>query len=175
MFTGQIEEKSLPRILGFFALLSNPSSNIGHLHLLIQSSGGLVTEGVCLYNFFRHSPVPFTVYNVGGVGSIAAVAFLGAERRKCSATAAFGIHRTRSAVPERATSIGLHSAAEATALDDHRTELILRKHLNLSDDRWKDLENNMDLIFVGEDAKAAGFVDEISDWKPPAGTQILTV
>jgi ATP-dependent Clp protease protease subunit len=58
---------------------------VTELHLLIQSSGGMVGDGISLYNFFRSLPLDLHVYNTGTVASIAAIAFLGAKRRYTSA------------------------------------------------------------------------------------------
>ena len=108
-------------------------------HLLFQSGGGTVGDGVLLYNFFKIVPLDFYIYNGGTVASIAVIAFLGAEHRYASAHSSFMIHRSyanstlfTSAAAANATR--LRSIARAVEIDDTRTRAILRANLNLSDD-----------------------------------------
>jgi ATP-dependent Clp protease protease subunit len=106
VFCGQIDQAALQRIFQNLSLATNPALNIKSVHLLFQSSGGFVGDGVCLYNFFRSFPVDLTLYNVGSVLSIATIAYLGAKTRKASARAMFGIHRSIM-TPQAATSADL--------------------------------------------------------------------
>ncbi len=74
-FVGIIEQASiapLTRCLDF-ASQSNPPM----VHLLFQSAGGMVGDGVFLYNYFRNLPFDLTIYNMGAVESAAAIAFFG--------------------------------------------------------------------------------------------------
>jgi hypothetical protein len=49
LFGGIIEQASVSRFFaGFTAAAAN---QVGHIHLLFQSTGGTVSDGVCLYNF----------------------------------------------------------------------------------------------------------------------------
>src|SRR5437764_9130338 len=82
MFTGQINQEALQRLFQGFGLVSN--SGVLALHLLFQSTGGFVNEGIALYNFLRAVPLQLHLYNGGSVASIAAIAFLGAQRRYAS-------------------------------------------------------------------------------------------
>jgi hypothetical protein len=92
VFCGNVDQASVARIMSGMATAIN--NRVPRLHLLFQSSGGLVGDGVCLYNFLKALPIPLTIYNVGSVSSIAALAYLGAEERKVSAHATFMLHRT---------------------------------------------------------------------------------
>src|SRR5688572_8707271 len=78
-FVGFINQDALARV--FKALSPAISNGVSHIHLLFQSAGGTVGDGIALYNYFRSLPVGLTLYNVGSVASIAAIAFLGARRR----------------------------------------------------------------------------------------------
>ena len=126
-----------------------------------------------MYNFFKSLPLDLIIYNGGAVLSIAVIAYLGAKERKASAHASFMIHRTFN-FPQSATAAQLKSHTESTAIDDRRTESILKGHVNLSTDQWADL-NNRDLVFSAEDAVKIGLADEISEFRPPAGVQIYNV
>src|SRR5213080_2998307 len=91
-FAGPIDQAAVQRALSNLATASG--TGVKHVHLLFQSLGGTVGDGVCLYNVFRALPFDLTLYNAGSVQSIAVISYLGAKRRKASTHATFAIHRT---------------------------------------------------------------------------------
>jgi Protease subunit of ATP-dependent Clp proteases len=173
IFAGEIDQSSVNRFFSNFAVASAPSNHVSHVHLLLQSSGGFVSDGVCLYNFFRSLPIDLTIYNAGSISSIAVIAYLGAKKRKASARATFMLHRT-SVSPQSASAARLKSLADNVVLDDKRTESILREHITLHQDRWAML-NYHDQWFSAEEAVEAGLADEIADFAPPSGSQIYNI
>src|SRR4051794_30276298 len=86
-FAGQIDQGAVQRIFQSFA--GAMTNKISGVHLLFQSAGGFIGDGVCLYNFFRAMPIDLTLYNAGSVCSAAVIAYLGAKKRKTSAYATF--------------------------------------------------------------------------------------
>src|SRR5438876_1136744 len=93
VLSGHLDGQAVQRIL---ANLSAASLNgVQSLHILFQSTGGGIGEGICLYNFFKTLTMDLTLYNVGSVASIATLAYLGAKHRKVSSQATFMIHRTQ--------------------------------------------------------------------------------
>ena len=143
------------------------------IHMLFQTAGGFIGDGVCLYNFFRTLPVELTLYNVGSVCSAGVIAYLGAQKRKTSAHAAFMVHRTQSPA-QPATAQRLQAIANSVAIDDDRTEAILRKHVTLSDDKWA-VHGVADLWLSAADAVASGLATEIGEFAPPLGNQVFIV
>jgi ATP-dependent protease ClpP protease subunit len=105
--------------------------------------------------------------------SIAAIAFLGASKRKTSARATFMIHRT-TASPQSASAGRLHSVAESVVFDDQRTEAILKSHFNLSPEEWADLDKR-ELWFSAEEAIKAGLAEEIGEFSPSKGSKLYTI
>lgn len=174
IFCGQIDQVSVQKILQNLATATNPNFNITHVHLLFQSSGGFVGDGVCLYNFFRSFQIPLTLYNVGAVLSIGTIAYLGAKERKASARALFQIHRSTIA-PQNATATVLDGLAQALTIEDSRTKSILREHLKLGDEVWSKLAEGADISFSGEEAVKVGLADEIGEFSPPKGKQIFYI
>jgi ATP-dependent Clp protease protease subunit len=170
-FIGVVDQSSLQRIFAAFAVAT--ASKVRHLHLLFQSTGGSVADGVCLYNVLRHLPIEISLYNSGTVASIGAVAYLGAKVRKTSASATFMLHRTQ-ASPMGATAERLQAIGKSISLDDQRTEAILRKHLKMPDDLW-DVHRVADLWLSAEEAVKYGLATEIGDFAPPFGTQVFNV
>jgi ATP-dependent Clp protease protease subunit len=170
IFAGFIDQSAVQRIFqGVCAAITN---RIQHIHLLFQSYGGTVGDGVCLYNFFRGLPIGLTLYNVGNVSSAAVIAYLGAHERKTSAYATFMVHRTQS--PQQAASAErLHAIAHSVVADDERTEAILRQHLTLSEDQWA-IHRTAELWFTAKEAELCGLA-EIGEFAPPLGSMLFQV
>jgi ATP-dependent Clp protease protease subunit len=171
VFAGNIDQDAVRRVFqGVTAAISN---KVGQLHLMMQSTGGFVGDGVCLYNFFRALPIDLTIYNSGSISSIAVVAYLGAKKRKVSTYASFSMHRSHTAL-QTANVSRLQSITKGLSVDDQRTEAILRQHLNLSGEQWQ-LHDTSDLWLTAQEALACGLADEIADFSPPPGTMVFNV
>jgi len=146
---------------------------VRHVHLLFQTAGGFVGDGVALYNYFKALPIELTIYNSGAVASIGVIAYLGAKTRNASKYSAFMIHRTQRN-PASVTANMLKSLAESAALDDQRTEAILREHLKLPADKWNDFDH-YDLSFTAEESVKIGIAHQIAEFLPPVGTQVFNI
>src|SRR6266853_2936239 len=96
---------------------------VQHVHLLFQSAGGYVGDGVFLYNLFRSIPIELTLYNVGQISSAGVTAYLGSKHRKTTSNATFMLHRSTNS-PQFATATKLNHVAQSLVLDDQRTEAI---------------------------------------------------
>jgi ATP-dependent Clp protease protease subunit len=172
-FCGNIDGGTVNRLLNALALATQ--NNVTALHILFQSAGGIISDGICLYNALRTYPVPLTLYNAGGIMSVAVVAFLGAKTRKASAHAVFNLHRSTFS-PQSASAGTLESLAEAVLLEDKRTEAILRRHMTLTDEQWKDLDrHSAGLWLTAEQALEATLVTEIGEFAPPVGAKIYNL
>jgi ATP-dependent Clp protease protease subunit len=170
-FAGQIDQAAVQKIFqGFGAVMTNRISGV---HLLFQSAGGYIGDGVCLYNFFRSLPIDLTLYNVGSVCSAAVIAYLGAKKRKTSAYATFMVHRTQSS-PQPASAERLQALAHSVAIDDERTEAVLRQHVTLAEDKWA-IHRIADLWLSAKDAVDAKIAHEIGEFAPPVGSQVYII
>ena len=173
-FSDNINQASVQRIFQNFGLASNPTNNVERVHLLFQSTGGYVGDGICLYNFFRSLPVACTIYNVGSVQSIAVAAFLGVKDRKASTHAVFTLHRSTLA-PQPTTAGGLEAFAKSLTLEDARTERIFREHIKMSDEQWEIWKGGHDIMLSAEQAIAVGLAREIGEFSPPLGVQVYSI
>ncbi len=129
-------------------------------------------EYVCITSF-AIPPVPITIYNTGTCASAAAVAYLGAQQRKVSASGTFMLHKTY-ASPQTANAERLQAAARSVKLDDVRTEAILRRDLVLSDAQLQDHEN-FDLWLSAQEAVDCKLATEIGEFVPPVGTRVFNI
>jgi ATP-dependent Clp protease protease subunit len=168
VFCGAIDQNSTQQF--FKGLVGATTQDVKQIHILFQSTGGTVSDGIALYNFFRSLSVELTLYNAGQVSSAALTAYLGAKNRKVSEYASFMIHRTTSpAIALEGRK--LRAMTESVFLDDERTEAILRKHLVMPDEKWAALEHN--LWLTAKDAVKYGVADEIAEFAPPLGTRLF--
>ena len=171
IFCGGINQDSAQKISNTMSVASN--GGVEHIHLLFQSTGGTINEGIYLHNLFESLPLKLTLYNAGQVSSIAAIAYLGAQGRKASAGAVFMLHKgTNSA--QSATSAVLGELSKALAIDDGRTEAILRSHLTLPKSLWAKHKHH-DLYLSSPDAVRYGIAQEIADFSPPFGSKIFNI
>jgi ATP-dependent Clp protease protease subunit len=169
-FAGQIDMQAVQRIANAITLTSN--NGVKRIHMLFQTAGGTVGDGICIYNMLRTAPVEVILYNAGTVASIGVIAYLGASKRKTSANATFMVHKTHFS-PVGATADRLLSAADTALLDDQRIEAILHEHIKeLPDDKW-DVHKGADLWLSADEALKAGLATEIGDFAPPKGVQLF--
>ena len=166
-----IDQPAVQRI--FQGVTGAMIAGVTHIHLLFQSFGGAVGDGVCLYNFFRSLPIRLTLYNAGSVASIGVIAYLGAKERKISTHATFMVHRTQ-ASPQHATAERLQAIAHSLTLDDERTEAILRQHITMGDDKWA-AHKVSDLWFSAQDAVDCKLATVVGEFAPPIGTKVFNV
>jgi len=171
VFRGGIEQATAQKVVNSLAVAMGAKAK--HVHLLFQSAGGYVGDGVFLYNFFRSIPIELTLYNVGQISSAGVTAYLGAKIRKTSKSATFMLHRCINS-PQFATATKLQRVAETLVLDDKRTDEIVRTHVKLPDELWKELQYH-DVYLSGEEAVQFGLADGIADFAPPAGTQVFNI
>jgi ATP-dependent Clp protease, protease subunit len=141
------------------------------IHILFQSWGGFVGDGVFLYNSLKKLGVEVILYNAGQVASAATLAFLGAHGRKTTANAIFMIHKG-SNNPNSSGAGKLKALASNLSMEDARIETILRDHLDLPKELWTQFDYH-DVFLSGADAVKYGMADEIADFSPPIGTKVL--
>jgi ATP-dependent Clp protease protease subunit len=166
IFAGPIDQANSQRIVNNLTGASQRGAK--HVHALFQSSGGAVADGVFLYNLFRSLPIEITLYNGGQICSAALIAYLGASYRKTNANATFMVHRS-TLNPQPATSKNLRHVAQSLALDDARTEAILRAHVKFPNELWTEMQYH-DLHLSADEAIKYGIAEELGDFGPPLGS-----
>ena len=111
----------------FDAVSGMTEDGVDRAHILVQSNGGYVSDGLCLYNFMARAPIEFVMYNGGAVASIAVILFLSGSRRYASETARFMVHKSHATASPGARPDALNIIVEGLRADDARTEAILRR------------------------------------------------
>jgi ATP-dependent Clp protease, protease subunit len=171
VFVGGIDQSAVQKLASAVSVASQ--QGVDELHMLFQTSGGMVGDGICIYNLFRNAPLKIHLYNAGNVASIGVIAYLGADARHTTQNAAFMIHRTTFS-PMAATVDRLQSAANAAALDDRRIESILREHISLPDEKWS-IHAVADLWLSANEAIEAKLADSLAEFSPPMGVHLYYV
>lgn len=171
MFAGSVDNQAVSRFMN--SISSAVANGVSEAHVLFQSNGGLVGDGVCLFNLFRGVQFDLILYNGGTVCSAAAIAFLGARHRRFSRHATFMIHRSQ--VPmQNATTVELKHLAHSTGQDDDRMEAIIRECSTLTEDQWN-IFHGHNLWLSAEEALAAGIATAIGDFAPPRGEPVAII
>ncbi len=134
------------------------------IHLLIQSSGGVVGDGIAMHNYILRLPVEVVTYNIGGVESVAVLPYLAGKLRRVSKNATFLIHPTTCGMT-RATADQLRAKANDSDIYDANVEEILRAFLKMPESKWA-VHATGDLLLSAKDALDFGMAHEISDFTP---------
>ena len=171
-FAGPIDQQSLPRIFHNFAAATQRGVEV--LHLLFQSTGGLIGDGISLYNFLRTVPLELHIYNTGSVHSIAVLAYLAGKHRYVSINGNFMIHKVYFPAHPTGDASRFKAVAEALIADDARIEAILRAHTKIPSEKWA-LYQNHDVIFDAEQAVEFGIANSIQEFQVPAGNQLFHI
>lgn len=170
--SGDVNSDMVHRV--FEAVSEMTERGIDTAHILVQSNGGYVSDGLCLYNFMSNAPINFVMYNAGAVASIAVILFLAGGRRYASETARFMVHKSHATASPGARPDALNIIVEGLRADDARTESILRKHIDLSPEQWA-IHQYSDLHLTACDAKTAGLISDVADFAPPKGAHLRNI
>ncbi len=170
--SGDVNSDMVHRV--FEAVAEMVEDGLDTAHVLVQSNGGYVSDGLCLYNFLSNCPVEFVMYNGGAVASIAVIVYLVGSRRYASETARFMVHKSHATASPGARPDALNIIVEGLRADDARTESILRRHIELAPEQWA-IHQYSDLHLNARDARLARMIDEVADFAPPKGARLRNI
>lgn len=170
--TGDVNSDMVRRVFDAISLFS--SDQLRTAHILLQSNGGYVSDGICIYNTLRNGPTEIVMYNAGAVASIAVIVFLAADKRIASDTARFMLHKSHATLPTGARPDAIQIIVDGLLADDRRTEAILRRHVGLPATAW-DVHAATDLHLTSEDALKVGLITRIDQFMPPFGAMVRTI
>jgi ATP-dependent Clp protease protease subunit len=169
---GRIDDTVVQRV--FNQMASAISNGAKRFHLMLQSTGGIINDGIALYNYLRGLPIELITYNCGTVQSIAVSIFLAAQKRKASRSATFMIHKATFYVSSPTTSMQLSAATQSLKVDDDRIERILKEYIRMPEEKW-DAHRFIDIFITAEEALQYGLIDEIADFTPPPGAKLINI
>jgi ATP-dependent protease ClpP protease subunit len=171
-FAGLINQDGIGRIFQACAVASQRGYTV--LHLVFQSAGGVVGDGIALYNYFRALPIELHLYNAGTVASIAVLAYLGAHHRWVSRQATFTLQKSTMLSGAPLDAAQHRAFAEYLAIEDARAEAIVRTHARIPAERWQALMTGThDIAFRADEAVEFGIAEGIREFEVPAGQQLF--
>ena len=171
-FSAMLDQLAVQRFFALFAQATQEGYN--DVHLLMQTIGGSVPDGVCLYNFFQSmESIELSIYNGGNVSSAGVIAYLGGDKRYVSSTGAFMIHRS-TATFQGANSDEVQARVASLVIDDERTETIIKNHITLTPEQWV-VHKSSDLWLNSDQAIAAKVAESKCDFWVPTGARLTNV
>jgi ATP-dependent Clp protease protease subunit len=170
--SGDVNSDMVRRV--FDAAADMTEDRVTTAHVLIQSNGGYVSDGICLYNFLSKLPFRLVTYNAGAVASIAVTLFLSGSKRYASDTARFMVHKSHATASPGARPDALKIIVDGLRADDLRTEQILKSHVNLTEEHWA-IHAYSDLHLTSHDALGVGLIDAVRDFAPPKGKRLTNI
>ena len=171
-FTGIIEPGSATRIASAFNLAVNNSYD--EIYLCLSSTGGLVADGIYLYNHIRSLPANVIIHNIGTVASIAMAVYVAGSERKCSGHGVFMMHPTEMPQQGNMRSERLQDLLNMALADDQRTEDILRQRTSIPDDTLS-ARRSREVFITPQQAVEFGLSDAVCDFTLPAGNEIRQI
>ena len=171
-FSGPIDSNSCTRIAT--ALNAAVNSQCDTVHLNISSIGGLIADGIYLYNHIRSLPLDVTMHNTGSIASIATAVFVAAGKRTCSAHSVFMIHPSAIPLQESMGAERLQSFVDSALAEDERTENILRERTSLPK-RLLTARRLKNVHISPQKALEFGLVHAIDEFVLPRGHEIFQI
>lgn len=171
-FVGSIEPQSLHRIMSNIAHASQ--KGVKEVHWMLQSTGGIINDGIALYNFLRALPIDLHIYNCGAVQSIAVVGYVAAAHRHVSQSGTFFIHKAGVPTQPGANAAQLKATHAGLVADDARVEAILKAHTKIPANKWAQ-HKRRDVTFNAQEAVNFGIADDIREFTVPPGNQIYNI
>jgi ATP-dependent Clp protease protease subunit len=147
---------------------------VNEVHLLFQSQGGNVGDGIALFNFFKAMPIDLNIYNTGTVASIAVLSYLGGRHRFVSQHATFLIHKSVYPIPTPANAAAHRALADNMVIDDNRSEAIVKAFTTIPAERWLSHATE-DVVFQAQEAVQHGIADAIREFQVPSGNQVFNI
>lgn len=89
-FMGAVDPPRVAKL--FHAIDEKIAAGVQRIHLLLNTPGGSVEQGIAVYNYLRGAPVEVVTHNFGTVDSIGIVIFCAGKKRLSVPHARFLLH-----------------------------------------------------------------------------------
>jgi len=172
-FSGLIDAQSITRI---FNAVGNATQNgVTEVHLLFQSAGGIINDGISLYNFVRGLSIELHMYNAGAVQSVAVLPFIAAKHRHVSEHGVFFLHKSAFTPLAVATEAAQFKALyDSLIADDVRTEVIIKAYTKIPASKYP-VRRGRGITIGAQDAVNFGIADDICEFTVPPGNQTFNI
>lgn len=172
-FSAEINANTTESLIATMANLAN--GNVPLVYLLLSTPGGVVMNGMNLYNVLRAMPFRLITHNVGNVDSIGTAVFLAGDERHASPHSTFMFHGVGSdGTGLRLDEKLLRERLDSVLADHKRIGGIMEERTNLETEQVEALfreAQTKDATY----AVGAGIVHEIKDIQIPEGSPIVSL
>lgn len=90
LFTAEINQNTVESLIQTLSKISQ--QGIPEVYLAFSTPGGMVADGINLYNFLLGAPFKLTIHNIGNVDSIGNAIFLAGDQRYACKHSTFMFH-----------------------------------------------------------------------------------
>jgi len=159
------------------AVMSNCINlKVKEVYLLFSTPGGLVINGINLYNVLKGMPFELTMHNVGNVDSIGNTVFLAGKHRYATATSTFMFHGVGFNTPKgyRFEEKLLRERLDGILNDQKRIGKVVSQHTSLTEEEVAELflqAQTKDADFAVE----KGIIHEIREVQIPTGVPVISL
>jgi ATP-dependent protease ClpP protease subunit len=173
-FSAEINVKTCESLIAAMANCAN--QKVPEVYLMMSTPGGLVMNGMNLYNVLRGMPFRLTTHNVGNVDSIGNAVFLAGAQRYACPHSTFMFHGVGFDI-QNGTRFEERKCREtlSSILAEHkRIGTVIRERTNLQDRAIRSLfreAQTKDSTF----AVSSGIVHEVRDVQIPPGAPIVSL
>jgi ATP-dependent Clp protease, protease subunit len=175
-FSAEVIPQTTEALIATFAQCVN--QGVEEVHLLLSTPGGMVMNGMNLYNVLRSMPLKLTTHNVGNVDSIGNAVFLAGETRYACPHSTFMFHGVGFDVP---TGTGMHfeekilrERLESILADQKRIGSVIGERTSLKPEQIEVLFREATTKDANY-AASVGIVDEVRDVKIPLGAPVISL
>jgi ATP-dependent protease ClpP protease subunit len=166
-YFGLINQEMVGRAVS--AITGGMQNGMRELHLLFQSFGGTVGDGLALMTFLDALPIPVHVYNGGAVESAAVLAYLGGKHRYVSSHGTFLLHPPSFMPPNAMGPEAYRTRAKSLDIDSKRTRDVLNARTKVPPGRYA----RVDLTLVAQESIDLGIAHSLRDFQVPTGNQVF--
>lgn len=173
-FSAEIIPQTTETLIAVLADQAN--KQIDEVYLMISTPGGLVMNGLNLYNVMRSFPFKLIIHNVGNVDSIGNAIFLAGEERYACPHSTFMFHgvgfdiETKARLEEKM----LRERLDGIMQDQRRIGSIIRDRTNLNERQIRNLFREA-RTKDADYAKSVGIVHDVRDVQIPPGSPVISL
>lgn len=173
-FAAEINPHTTESLLAVIANCVN--QKVQEIYLAFSTAGGLVAQGMVLYNVLRGMPIKLTTHNVGSVNSIGNVVFLAGETRYAAPHSTFMFHGVGFDSPQgvRLEEKLLSEKLGEIAMEHKRIGALMAERTKLTKEVIEGLfreAQTKDAAF----AVSNGIVHEVRDLQVPASSTVVSL
>lgn len=174
-FSAEINAHTTESLLAVMADCAN--QGVAEVQLLLSTPGGVVMNGINIFNVLRALPFKLVTHNVGNVDSIGNVVFLAGEDRYAAQHSTFMFHGCAAGLQPGTTAIDskqLRDLLGSIDADELRIASIVEQRSKLTQAQIQAFFREAHTMNAAE-AVSSGIVDEIRDVQVPPGSPVVTL